>query len=138
MCNFRKKQEKNIILCHIVPRINPQLKTISVSAILRLRDQLLIALWQGFCLLNEVLCSGLCFNTDTSFKNIQGILHIMRKKGWRFGKIFFAFRRWQLKHIRECKTGKFFFHFSNETLKSSISFILKHILMYLTHFIQVA
>ena len=52
--------------------------------------------------------------------------------------IFYDSREWEKKHVIKYKRGKLFFQFPNnieinflETLKSSISFILKHILKHI-------
>ena len=143
------KRKKNLTIWHNAPCFNLWLFTILVSIILRLRGRKRKAPWYGFYLLIQELCSRLCFNTE----------HMPRKFfvscPWSFGdseKDFMISKisGWQEKRVRECKWGKKIFlpimlpnhalmgwKFQG-TLKSSVSFTLKHILMYFTHLIQVA
>ena len=133
--------------------------TISMKS--KIRDWGMISLRHGFCLLNRnrvriFLFTPILIKTTRNFKSIvQKALAICKRN------VFFRFHNdsWNMlvnsskdvlkyswfklgKHVfllwnNVAKTCLYSLKFQG-TLKSNISFILKHIFMYLTHFIQVA
>ena len=121
---------------------------------LRLRERWLIALWHGFCLLRKVFCFYFSVNTDTCTKHVKEIPRNLHIKLWRLDKKSFFLKKihdgsrniFVNRSKRNCcsiflinlpKHVQMGWRFQ-KTLKSTLSFILKHVFMYLTHFIQVA
>ena len=107
----------------------------------------------GAVRVNEESCLKLFLKIDTSKNDVKEISWTLHKQHRQFSKrvLFLKIPWWQQKHVCELKPGKllnsFFYNVVKtclfgmkiyEILKSSISFILKHIFMCLTSFIEAA
>lgn len=146
ICNFREKWQVNRTIWQAVfASTFLNFSEIGISAILRLRDCLLIAPWRGVCLPNEKSCLYLSFNNDTSKNHIKDDSWALRKKLWWFRNRLFFSRFYDGSRKREI-----IFYFSSNfliilpehiylgwkfegTMKLDISFILKHVFMCLIH-----